>query len=73
MSLSQPLRCVSNPRLKPWLVAVIIIVVLAVPRCAEILAAHADVMATLTLLLGGGTAAAYHGHHRHAEFPQTAK
>jgi hypothetical protein len=58
MSVSLAPEGVSNPRIRPWLITVIIVLVLASTTCEQIVIAYADAAAFLTLLLGGcGTAA----------------
>lgn len=63
MSVPFAPEAVSNPRLRPWLITVIVVLVLASAPCAQIIGAYSDVAVFLTLLLGGGgTEAMYRNH-----------
>ena len=60
MSVSLAPQGVSNPRLEPWLITVIIVVVLVSAPCAKIIGAYADAATFSALLLGScGTAVKY--------------
>lgn len=63
MSVSAAPQEISNPSLRPWVITVIVVIVLASPTWAKVVGAYADAGSTLTLLLAlSGTAAKYRDH-----------
>lgn len=58
MSVAFPPTCVSNPMRKPWVTAIVIVIVL-VPAAAQVVSALVDAVALVALLGGVGTAAVY--------------
>lgn len=66
MSLPIVERCVSNPRQQLTVITIIVVVVLASPMWAEIIAAYADAASFLAFCLAvSGTAAKYRNYSNH--------